>query len=40
LVEGDEDKHIDIYDIKTGALRKKLKGHEDGIWGLGYHGNT
>lgn len=37
---GDEDAYIDVYDIKTGALRKRLKGHKGGVWALEFHGNT
>ncbi|KAJ5816346.1 hypothetical protein N7447_008579 [Penicillium robsamsonii] len=31
---------INVYDIKTGALRAKLEGHTGGVWGLEFHDNT
>ncbi|KAI8072530.1 WD40-repeat-containing domain protein [Gongronella butleri] len=34
------DNSINIYDIKTGQLRRKLHGHEGGVWALQYVGNT
>jgi F-box and WD-40 domain protein CDC4 len=40
LVGSDEDAYIDVYDIKSGALRRRLEGHKNGIWGLELHGNT
>lgn len=40
ILVGSDDAYIDVYDIKTGALRKRLEGHEDGVWVLDLHGNT
>lgn len=40
ILVGSDDAYIDVYDIKTGALRKRLEGHEDGVWVLELHGNT
>jgi hypothetical protein len=36
----DKDACIEVYDIKTGALRKRLQGHESSVWALEFHGNT
>ena len=40
LVGYDEDACIEVYDIKTGALRKRLQGHEGSVWALEFHRNT
>jgi F-box and WD-40 domain protein CDC4 len=39
IVTGSDDQNVEIHDMKTGALRCKLEGHEGGIWCLRYHGN-
>lgn len=39
IITGSDDTFIHIYDTKTGALRKKLEGHEGGVWALQYEGN-
>jgi F-box and WD-40 domain protein CDC4 len=31
---------IEVYDINTGALRKRLQGHEGSVLALEFHGNT
>ncbi|KAF9252618.1 hypothetical protein DTO006G1_8770 [Penicillium roqueforti] len=40
IIVGSDNAKISVYDTKTGALRATLEGHEGGIWGLEYHGNT
>lgn len=40
IITGVDDRLINIYDTKTGALLKVLKGHEGGVWALKYTGNT
>jgi F-box and WD-40 domain protein CDC4 len=40
ILTGSDDTNINVYDTKTGALRKKLEGHEGGVWALQYVGNT
>ncbi|OAQ99484.1 hypothetical protein LLEC1_02336 [Akanthomyces lecanii] len=39
LITGSDDTLIHIYDTHTGKLRKKLEGHEGGVWALQYEGN-
>ncbi|GAB0132239.1 hypothetical protein EsDP_00000680 [Epichloe bromicola] len=39
IITGSDDTLIHIYDTKTGKLRKKLEGHEGGVWALQYQGN-
>ncbi|KAG6031978.1 hypothetical protein E4U41_007364 [Claviceps citrina] len=39
IITGSDDTLIHIHDIKTGKLRKKLQGHEGGVWALQYEGN-
>lgn len=39
IITGSDDTLIHIYDTKTGTLRKKLEGHEGGVWALQYEGN-
>lgn len=39
IITGSDDTFIHIYDTKTGKLRKKLAGHEGGVWALQYEGN-
>lgn len=40
ILTGSDDSMIHIYDTRTGALRKKLSGHEGGVWALQYEGNV
>lgn len=40
ILTGSDDTLIHVYDTKTGALRKKLEGHEGGVWALQYEGNV
>ena len=39
VVTGSDDACVNIYDINTGSLRKRLFGHEGGVWALRYEGN-
>ncbi|BFZ60530.1 SCF ubiquitin ligase complex subunit cdc4 [Saitoella coloradoensis] len=40
IVSGSDDTCINVYDTATGALKKRLRGHEGGVWALRYEGNT
>ncbi|KAI4258802.1 MAG: hypothetical protein L6R42_004892 [Xanthoria sp. 1 TBL-2021] len=40
ILTGSDDTNINVYDTQTGALRKKLTGHEGGVWALQYEGNV
>jgi F-box and WD-40 domain protein CDC4 len=40
IVTGSDDTFIHVYDTKTGALRRRLSGHEGGVWALAYDGNV
>lgn len=40
ILTGSDDTNINIYDTKTGILRKRLEGHEGGVWALQYEGDT
>ncbi|KAG0164229.1 SCF ubiquitin ligase complex subunit cdc4 [Apophysomyces sp. BC1015] len=40
IVTSSEDHTVNIYDIKTGELRRTLEGHEGGVWAMHYVGNT
>jgi len=40
IITGSDDTLIHVYDTKTGRLRKKLEGHEGGVWALQYEGNV
>ncbi|KAA8568860.1 hypothetical protein MFRU_017g00500 [Monilinia fructicola] len=40
ILTGSDDTCIHVYDTKTGALRKKLEGHDGGVWALQYEGNV
>ncbi|KXS20561.1 WD40 repeat-like protein [Gonapodya prolifera JEL478] len=40
IVSGSDDQTMNVYDVRTGALRRRLEGHEGGVWALQYHGNT
>lgn len=39
IITGSDDMLIHIYDTKTGKLRRRLEGHEGGVWALQYEGN-
>lgn len=39
ILTGSDDNNINVYDTQTGALRKKLAGHEGGVWALQYEGD-
>ncbi|KAI9095568.1 cell division control protein 4 [Phlyctochytrium arcticum] len=36
IVSGSDDQTIHIYDTASGELRKRLRGHEGGVWALQY----
>lgn len=40
ILTGSDDTKINVYDTKTGALRRRLEGHEGGVWALQYEGDT
>ncbi|KAI1263261.1 WD40 repeat-like protein [Xylariaceae sp. FL1019] len=40
IITGSDDQLIHVYETKTGKLRRKLEGHEGGVWALQYEGNT
>ncbi|KAL8807619.1 MAG: hypothetical protein Q9182_000603 [Xanthomendoza sp. 2 TL-2023] len=40
ILTGSDDTNINVYDTQTGALRKKLIGHEGGVWALQYQGDV
>lgn len=40
ILTGSDDSNINVYDTKTGRLRRLLRGHEGGVWALQYIGNT
>ncbi|KAG4301687.1 hypothetical protein PCANB_001866 [Pneumocystis canis] len=40
IITGSDDSSINVYDTATGRLRRKLQGHEGGVWALQYLGNT
>ncbi|KAL8869408.1 MAG: hypothetical protein Q9174_004291 [Haloplaca sp. 1 TL-2023] len=40
ILTGSDDTNINVYDTQTGALRKKLAGHEGGVWALQYEGDV
>lgn len=40
IISGSDDQSINVYDTSTGQLRKRLEGHEGGVWALQYVGNT
>lgn len=40
IITGSDDALIHVYDTKTGVLRKRLEGHEGGVWALQYEGNV
>lgn len=40
IVSTSDDHSINIYETQTGHLRKRLDGHEGGVWALEYKGDT
>lgn len=40
ILTGSDDTFIHVYDTRTGKLRKRLEGHEGGVWALQYEGNV
>ncbi|KAI8615177.1 hypothetical protein BC830DRAFT_320710 [Chytriomyces sp. MP71] len=40
IVSGSDDQTIHIYDTNTGRLRRKLIGHDGGVWALQYWGDA
>ncbi|KAL8653203.1 MAG: hypothetical protein Q9210_002245 [Variospora velana] len=40
ILTGSDDTNINVYDTQTGALRKKLAGHDGGVWALQYEGDV
>lgn len=40
IITGSDDTLIHVYDTKTGKLRKRLEGHEGGVWALQYEDNV
>ncbi|WRT70697.1 uncharacterized protein IL334_007695 [Kwoniella shivajii] len=40
IISASDDHSINIYDTMGGALRKRLDGHEGGVWTLEYKGDT
>ncbi|RYP45563.1 hypothetical protein DL768_008112 [Monosporascus sp. mg162] len=40
IITGSDDQLIHVYDTNTGKLRKRLEGHEGGVWALQYQGNV
>ena len=40
IVSASDDHSINIYNTSTGQLRRRLDGHEGGVWALEYKGDT
>lgn len=40
IVTASDDATIQVHDIKSGALRATLTGHEGGVWDIGLYGKT
>ncbi|KAJ3006932.1 SCF ubiquitin ligase complex subunit cdc4 [Thoreauomyces humboldtii] len=40
IVSGSDDQTMNIYDTATGTLRKRLEGHDGGVWALQYWNNV
>ncbi|KAG9290880.1 hypothetical protein G9A89_011030 [Geosiphon pyriformis] len=40
IISGSDDQCINVYDTNTGDLRKRLVGHDGGVWALQYVDNT
>lgn len=40
IVSASDDHSINVYDTNTGQLRRRLDGHEGGVWALEYKGDT
>lgn len=40
IITAADDNAINVYDIRQGTLRKRLDGHDGGVWALEYRGDT
>lgn len=40
IITGSDDTCINVYGAQNGVLRKRLHGHDGGVWALQYEGNT
>lgn len=40
IITASDDHSINIYDIQQGSLKRRLDGHEGGVWALEYRGDT
>ncbi|PNS16636.1 hypothetical protein CAC42_4600 [Sphaceloma murrayae] len=40
IITGSDDTSINVFDTKTGILRRRLEGHEGGVWALSCEGDT
>jgi F-box and WD-40 domain protein CDC4 len=40
IITASDDHSINVYDIKQGTLKRRLDGHEGGVWALEYRGDT
>lgn len=40
IVSGSDDQTMNIYDVRTGELLRRLEGHDGGVWALQYTGYT
>jgi len=40
IITGSDDTSINVFDTKTGVLRRRLEGHEGGVWALACDGDT
>lgn len=40
IITGSDDTYIHVYDTNSGKLRRRLEGHEGGVWALQYEGNV
>lgn len=40
IITGSDDTSINVFDTKSGILRKRLEGHEGGVWALACEGDT
>lgn len=40
IITASDDHSINIYDINLGTLKRRLDGHEGGVWALEYRGDT
>ncbi|GAM87885.1 hypothetical protein ANO11243_059130 [Dothideomycetidae sp. 11243] len=39
IITGSDDTSINVFDTKTGVLRRRLEGHEGGVWALSCEGD-